>query len=133
MPGRVPNTLFAGGELMKVISSILDTKECRQIQRLGLLAACFAVLFLSVVTPTALAQTTVSTIEGTIKDEKESVVAGANIVAKSTTLGIERTTTSDENGFYRIAALPAGTYSLSISHAVFCLKQKNSMSVRSAS
>jgi hypothetical protein len=107
---------------MKVISSILDTKECRQIQQLGLLAACFAVLFLAVVTPTALAQTTVSTIEGTIKDEKESVVAGANIVAKSTTLGIERTTTSDENGFYRIAALPAGTYSLSISHAGFAMK-----------
>ncbi|HEY5403702.1 MAG TPA: TonB-dependent receptor [Pyrinomonadaceae bacterium] len=107
---------------MKDIGPILESKGCKQFQRLGLLAVCFAVLALSVVTPTALAQTTVSTIEGTIKDEKESVVAGANIVAKSTTLGIERTTTSDENGSYRIAALPAGTYSLSISHSGFATK-----------
>ena len=107
---------------MKDIDPILESKGCKQLQRLGLLAVCFAVLALSAVTPTALAQTTVSTIEGTIKDEKESVVAGANIVAKSTTLGIERTTTSDENGSYRIAALPAGTYSLSISHSGFATK-----------
>ncbi|HJX93812.1 MAG TPA: carboxypeptidase regulatory-like domain-containing protein, partial [Pyrinomonadaceae bacterium] len=107
---------------MKNIGPILEGKGCKQFQHLGLLAVCFAVLALSVLTPTALAQTTVSTIEGTIKDAKESVVAGANIVAKSTTLGIERTTTSDENGFYRIAALPAGTYSLSISHSGFATK-----------
>src|SRR4051812_668095 len=72
-----PNTLFAGGELMKDISSILKSKGCKQFQRLGLLAVCFTVLALSVATQTALAQTTVSTIEGTIKDAKESVVAGA--------------------------------------------------------
>ncbi len=107
---------------MKDIGPILESKGCKQFQRLGLLAVCFAVLALSVVTPTALAQTTVSTIEGTIKDAQGSVVAGANIVAKSATLGIERTTTSDENGSYRIAALPAGTYSLSISHSGFATK-----------
>jgi hypothetical protein len=50
------------------------------------------------------------------------VLSRATVVAKSTTLGIERTSTSDENGYYRLAALPAGTYSLSISHSGFAAK-----------
>jgi hypothetical protein len=73
----------------------------------------------------ALAQTTVSTIEGTIKDASGSVVPGAQIVLKSPALGIERTATSDANGFYRITALPAGNYSLSISHAGFASRDFN--------
>src|SRR5215813_784065 len=84
------------------------------------------VLFLLLLFPlSALAQTTVSTIEGTIKDAQGSVVSGANVVVKSAALGIERTATSDANGFYRIAALPAGNYSLSISHAGFATRDFN--------
>ncbi|HYK20897.1 MAG TPA: TonB-dependent receptor [Pyrinomonadaceae bacterium] len=62
----------------------------------------------------AFAQTT-SNIEGTIKDPKGAVVAGAEIKLTSSSLAIERTTTSDEEGFYRITALPAGIYSLTVS------------------
>ena len=69
-----------------------------------------------------LAQTTVSTIEGTIKDAQGSVVAGAQVVVKSPSLGIERTATSDANGFYRVTALPAGIYTLSISHTGFAAR-----------
>src|SRR6476619_343605 len=86
-----------------------------------LLVLCAAVLLSLIVTPT-LAQTTVSTIEGTIKDPQSSVVAGAQVVVKSAALGIERTATSDADGFYRIAALPAGNYSLTISHAGFATR-----------
>ena len=67
----------------------------------------------------ALAQTTTSTIEGTIKDAQGSVVAGALVAVRAATLGIERNTTSDAGGFYRVTALPAGTYSLTISHTGF--------------
>src|ERR1041384_731954 len=78
------------------------------------------VLFLLLLFPlSALAQTTVSTIEGKIKDAQGSVVSGANVMVKSTALGIERTATSDADGFYRITALPAGNYSLTISHTGF--------------
>ena len=70
----------------------------------------------------ALAQTTVSTIEGTIKDAQGSVVAGAQVVVKSAALGIQRTTTSDADGFYRVTALPAGNYTMSISHAGFAAR-----------
>jgi outer membrane receptor protein involved in Fe transport len=71
---------------------------------------------------TAMAQTTISTIEGTIKDAQDSVVAGAQVVVKSQSLGIERTATSDANGFYRITALPAGNYTLTISHTGFATR-----------
>ena len=67
----------------------------------------------------ATAQTTTASIEGTVKDPQGRVVAGAQITAKSETLGIERTTTSDEDGFYRLTALPAGLYSLSAAHTGF--------------
>ena len=78
------------------------------------------VLFLLLLFPlSALAQTTVSTIEGSIKDAQGSVVSGAQVAVKSPSLGIERTATSDANGFYRITALPAGNYSITISHTGF--------------
>src|SRR5215203_2659877 len=67
----------------------------------------------------AFAQTTISTIEGTIRDAQGSVVAGAQVVVKSAALGIERTATSDASGFYRVTALPPGNYSMSVSHAGF--------------
>ena len=84
-----------------------------------LLVLCSAALLSLMVAP-ALAQTTVSTIEGTIKDPQGSVVAGAQVVVKS--LGIERSATSDAEGFYRIAALPAGIYSLAITHSGFATR-----------
>src|SRR5829696_3416946 len=78
------------------------------------------VLWLLLLFPlSGLAQTTISTIEGEIKDVRGSVVAGAQVVVKSPSLGIERTATSDANGFYRVTALPAGNYTLTISHAGF--------------
>src|ERR1043166_10089042 len=86
------------------------------------------VLFLVLLFPlSALAQTTVSTIEGTIKDAQGSVVSGAQLTLKSPALGIERTATSDANGFYRITALPAGNYSLTISHSGFSTRSFNEM------
>jgi hypothetical protein len=67
----------------------------------------------------ASAQTTTSTIEGTIGDAKKAVVAGAQVVVKNAALGIERTVQTDESGFYRVTALPAGSYSVSVSAAGF--------------
>ena len=88
------------------------------------LVLCAAVLLSLIAAPT-LAQTTVSTIEGTIKDPQGSVVSGAQVVVKSAALGIERTATSDADGFYRVAALPAGNYSLRISHTGFTTREFN--------
>src|SRR3989442_847674 len=80
------------------------------ILRLGMLSLLFSL--------PAMAQTT-SNIEGTVKDPKGAVGAGAQIKASSPSLAVERTATSDENGFYRLSALPAGTYLLTVSATNF--------------
>src|SRR5215216_141442 len=79
-----------------------------------ILGLCFAVVFCS----PAIAQTT-SNIEGTVKDPKGAVVPGVAVKATSPSLAIERTSNTDENGFYRIAALPAGIYTITVSGGGF--------------
>jgi len=105
-------------------SGVISVQRCGRDQRplrsLALLS--FAILLSLVVAPRAFTQTTISTIEGTIKDAKGGLVAGAQVVVKSAALGIERTSTSDENGFYRVTALPAGIYSMAISHSGFATR-----------
>src|SRR5690349_4343968 len=73
-------------------------------------AFCFAL----VCSLPALAQTT-SNIEGTVKDPSGAVLPGAEVKATSTSLAIDRTTTTNEEGFYRITALPAGNYTITAS------------------
>src|SRR5499427_1083859 len=80
-----------------------------------MLGLCFAFFVFSV---PAAAQTT-SNIEGTVRDPRGAVVPGAQIKAASTSPAVERTSTSDENGFYRIAALPAGIYIVTCSGSGF--------------
>ena len=75
---------------------------------------CFALVFYL----PAAAQTT-SNIEGTVKDPRGAVVPGAEVKAAASSLAIERSTTTDENGFYRITALPAGNYTVTVSATGF--------------
>src|SRR5687768_10550478 len=67
----------------------------------------------------AAAQTTTSTIEGTVGDARKAVVAGAQVVVKNAALGIERTVQTDEEGLYRVTALPAGNYSIAVTATGF--------------
>jgi Carboxypeptidase regulatory-like domain/TonB dependent receptor/TonB-dependent Receptor Plug Domain len=73
----------------------------------------------------AVAQTTTSTIEGTVKDANGAVVAGAEVKASGTTLASERSVTANEDGYFRITALPAGTYTLTVSHTGFATSTSN--------
>jgi hypothetical protein len=91
------------------------------------LIASLIFLLLPFLAASANAQTTTATIEGTIKDAQGSVVAGAQVTVKSDSLGVERTATSDSDGVYRITALPAGTYSLSVSHSGFAPRNFDSV------
>src|SRR5258708_248727 len=56
-----------------------------------------------------------STLEGTVTDQKGLAVAGAEIFISSTTLAVERRALTDSAGVYRIAGLPAGIYTVTIS------------------
>ncbi len=73
----------------------------------------------------ATAQTTTSTIEGIVTDANGAVIAGATVKASGTTLATERTATSDAEGFYRLTALPAGTYTVTISQTGFAASTSN--------
>ncbi|MDQ6653834.1 MAG: TonB-dependent receptor [Acidobacteriota bacterium] len=73
----------------------------------------------------AMAQTTTSTIEGTVKDSNGAVISGADVKASGTTLAAARSATTDAEGFYRLAAIPAGTYVLTISRAGFATSTSN--------
>ncbi|HEX2271155.1 MAG TPA: carboxypeptidase regulatory-like domain-containing protein, partial [Pyrinomonadaceae bacterium] len=79
----------------------------------------FLLLALLALAVPAFAQTTTSTIEGTVNDAQKSVVAGAQVVIKNPSLGIERTVNTDAEGFFRVTALPAGIYSIAVSASGF--------------
>jgi hypothetical protein len=58
---------------------------------------------------TAYAQST-SSIEGLVTDQHGAVVPGTEITAVSSTIGVHRKTTTDQDGRYQIASLPVADY-----------------------
>ena len=64
--------------------------------------------------PPAVAQTTTSTIEGTVTDASGAVIQGAEVTVQGVTIAGERRATTDARGVYRLTALPAGTYTITI-------------------
>jgi len=67
--------------------------------------------------PSAVAQTTTSTIEGTVTDTTGAVIQGAEVTARGQATATERRATTDARGVYRLAALPAGTYTITVTAA----------------
>lgn len=72
-----------------------------------------SVVVLLFVGATAMAQST-ATLQGTVKDQKGDVVAGAKVTTRNLGTGIERTTQTDTEGNYQLASLPVGDYSVQI-------------------
>jgi Carboxypeptidase regulatory-like domain/TonB dependent receptor/TonB-dependent Receptor Plug Domain len=88
----------------------------------SLLILFLTVFLLSSVAP---AQSTTSTIQGTVKDPNGAAIAGAAVKVSESTRASERSTTTDAEGFYRITALPAGTYTLTVSGTGFATNTSN--------
>jgi outer membrane receptor for ferrienterochelin and colicin len=65
----------------------------------------------------AVAQTTTSTLQGHVLDRNGSAIPGARVEVKGET--VSRAVVTDETGFYRALALPAGSYSATVSHDGF--------------
>src|SRR5579871_6884373 len=64
------------------------------------------------------AQTTAS-MTGTVKDQQGIGIPGATVQVTSAEMGIDRTTTSESDGVYTVAALPPGIYTVKASHDGF--------------
>jgi len=85
-------------------------------------AVHFGVVLLVAVFATSAAAQTTSTIEGTVKDSSDAVIAGATIKVSGNSLSTERTTTSNSSGTFRVTALPAGTYTVVASQPGFATR-----------
>src|SRR5436190_6503219 len=65
------------------------------------------------VTGTVLGQST-ATLQGTITDTKNAVLPKATVVVRNRSTSTERTTQTDSNGNYQVAALPVGVYTIEV-------------------
>lgn len=72
------------------------------------------VAMLLVLSAAAAAQTTTSTLEGTVTDASGAVIPGADITVVGVTLASGRRAVTDARGVYRVTALPAGTYTVTV-------------------
>ena len=80
-----------------------------------------ALVALTVLAGSTLGQTqaTAADLLGTVTDPNGAVVAGATVTAYDAHTGITRTTTSDDEGKYRLVNLPPGDYDVSAEAATF--------------
>jgi hypothetical protein len=62
----------------------------------------------------ASAQSTTAAISGTLTDERQGVIANANITARNIATGETRSATSDSEGRYRFANLSIGNYEITV-------------------
>src|SRR6202795_5144536 len=65
------------------------------------------------------AQTTEGGIVGTIRDQKGAQIVGAKVMVTSPSTGLQRETTTADNGIFRIIALPTGVYEIKAEAAGF--------------
>lgn len=73
----------------------------------------------SALTVSAQAQANAADLRGTVVDPNGAVVAGATITARNLATGIERTTTSSEDGTYTLIGLPPGEYEVTAEAPTF--------------
>src|SRR5262245_39192795 len=65
--------------------------------------------------PCAIAQETTAAFQGTVKDPSGATIANATVEVSGPALIGTRKVKTDEVGFYRVAALPPGQYTVTVS------------------
>jgi hypothetical protein len=88
------------------------------ISRVSSCVALLTAAALTVCPPMLRAQTT-STMQGTVTDKQGLAVGGAELKLSGDTIGTSRSTTTDAGGAYAFSNLPAGVYSLTVTHEGF--------------
>src|SRR5262249_20756004 len=90
----------------------------------GFVAGVTATLWL-MLSLTAFGQSDNTQISGFVKDQTGAVIAGAKVTAKNETNGLERSATSNGEGYYIITQLPSGFYTVSAEASGFKLYQES--------
>lgn len=60
------------------------------------------------------AQTSTTSLRGTVVDPKEAVVAGAEVTIANSETGFTRTARTDDHGFYQFLEIPPASYTLTV-------------------
>ena len=87
------------------------TRETRHPLLLSL-HICSVLLLTFAACQSALAQTVVGRISGTVQDSNGASVPNASVKVVNNATNFERTATTDENGFYTVTNLPVGSYTI---------------------
>jgi hypothetical protein len=70
-------------------------------------------MLLTALPSSALAQST-ATVQGTVTDSKGAVLPNATVIVRNRSTSAERTTQTDSDGNYQVAALPVGVYNIEV-------------------
>ena len=87
-------------------------KRCSRITSVLLLLLAF-------ISPALIRADVTGSILGVVRDKTQAVVAGARVVATNAETNLTRETVSEPDGSYRLMALPAGPYKLTVTAAGF--------------
>ena len=90
-----------------------STKETRLLQ------LCSIVLLAVISGPLAFGQTIFGRISGTVTDTSGAVIPNASVTIRNNATNLERTTTTDDEGFYTVTNLPVGNYTISVEQTGF--------------
>src|SRR6202163_1365911 len=93
----------------------LSLKQCLRTSTRVLLV-CLAVLTCYSAAMSQ-AQSNAADLQGTVRDPKGAVVAGATVAARNTATNSSRDATTNDDGFYKILSLPPGTYEVTVKAA----------------
>jgi len=78
----------------------------------GFSKSLFLVALMLVLAPTVMGQTVTGTLQGRVVDAQGSAIPGATVKAKSDETGIDRSTVTNEDGYYQMAFMPLGSYTV---------------------
>jgi hypothetical protein len=94
--------------------------------RKAFLAIALAIASLSISSGRLYAQATASgTIQGTVVDQTQGVIVGAEVVITSKATGEKRTTVTNSEGNFRFDLLSAGAYSVKVLKTAFSAQVQN--------
>ena len=77
----------------------------------------FITLILSIVlclTAAAFGQRTSGDLEGTVKDQQNAVIPGISVTVTGINVGFKRTVQTNNQGFFQMQQIPAGTYNVTV-------------------
>lgn len=97
-------------------SSVLHgQRSIRSEHRRGVLAAALlALAFAGAATRPVAAQTSTGNVRGYVRDANDSAIASAQVIARSADMGITRSAVTNNIGFYSLAGLRPGAWSLEV-------------------